>query len=347
VTVDPGGSATFPLVVTTDVPERVDLALTTVPEGWDARIRGGGSTVEAVYTTADEPPEVSIEVSIPADAPPGPHQVVLQATAGATSTELTLDLTVEEVEAGAVTLTTDFPNLRGPASSTFRFDLELENSTNQEVTFSLEAEGPPGWTLEARPTGEEQAATAVVAAGATSRIEVTATPPVAATAGVHNILVTAVGGPQPAAAELAIEVIGSPEMLLQTSDERLNARVTVGGTSDVALIVTNTGDAPLANVTLSGTPPQGWEVEFAPQAIPELAPGGRADVTATLRASETAIAGDYVVSIQATADDLTEPQRLELRTTVETSPIGGFIGLGLLALVAVGLLFVFRRYGRR
>src|SRR5688500_251695 len=153
VTVDPGGSASFPLVVTTDVPERVDLELVTVPEGWEARLRGGGSTVEAVYTTVDEPPEVSLEVSVPADAAPGDHQVDLQATAGTSTTQLTLDLTVEEVETGAVTLTSQFPNLRGPADASFRFDLELENGTNQEATFSLEAEGPPGWTLEARPQG--------------------------------------------------------------------------------------------------------------------------------------------------------------------------------------------------
>jgi len=36
-----------------------------------------------------------------------------------------------------------------------------------------------------------------------------------------------------------------------------------------------------------------------------------------------------------------------LSSTVETSPIGYIIGIAILVLVAVGLFFVFQRYGRR
>jgi len=38
---------------------------------------------------------------------------------------------------------------------------------------------------------------------------------------------------------------------------------------------------------------------------------------------------------------------MDIRTTVETSPIGYIIGIAILVLVAVGLFFVFQRYGRR
>jgi uncharacterized membrane protein len=38
---------------------------------------------------------------------------------------------------------------------------------------------------------------------------------------------------------------------------------------------------------------------------------------------------------------------VDIRTTVQTSPLWGFIGLGLIALVIIGLGWVFRRYGRR
>ncbi|HSH21782.1 MAG TPA: NEW3 domain-containing protein, partial [Candidatus Caenarcaniphilales bacterium] len=162
VTVDPGGQASFPLLITTTAPERVDLALTGVPEGWDVRLRGGGSTIEAVYTGGEEPPEAVVEVGVPAEAAAGDYQVVLEARTATLTHQLTLDLTVADVEAGAVALTAEFPSLRGPADAAFRFDLELENRTNQETTFSLETQAPEGWTVEARPTGEEQAATAVV-----------------------------------------------------------------------------------------------------------------------------------------------------------------------------------------
>lgn len=346
VTVDPGGSAEFPLTITTTAPERVDLTLTSVPEGWNARIRGGGSTVAAVYTTpaGAEPPEVVVEVDIPGDAGPGTYQVILQARTAALTHDLTMDLTVEAAEAGSVTLTSQFPNLRGPSDATFRFDLELDNATNQEATFSLETQAPAGWTVEARPTGEEQAATTVVEAGGTARIEVTAEPPPGVQAETYPIVVRAVGGPQPAEVQLAVEVTGVEEMQLQTSDERLNARVTAGGSTTVALEVFNTGTAPLTGVGFSATPPTGWRVEFSPETV-DIQPNSSQPVQATIVAAETAIAGDYAVRMTANSESLS--QSVEIRTTVETSPVGGMIGLAILAVVAVGLLLVFRRYGRR
>lgn len=347
VTVDPGGTARFPLTITTDVPERVDLVVVEAPEGWEARLRGGGSTIQAVFTTAgDEPVEAALEVEVPSEAAAGPYQVVLEATAAATApVRMTLDLLVETVDVGDVALTAQFPDLSGPADARFRFDLELSNDTNQETTFSLETVAPPGWAVDARPSGQEQAATAVVAAGQTSRIQVTATPPTTAAAGEHSIIVRAVGGPQPAEANLTIEVTGTPSLVLTTAEGPLNARATVGSATTLNLVVTNDGTAPLANVAMAGTPPAGWTLEFTPSTIPVLEPDTQQAVTATLRPADNAIAGDYAVTVRASTDEANDS--IELRTAVETSPLGGFIGLALLAVVAVGLLVVFRRYGRR
>jgi uncharacterized membrane protein len=36
-----------------------------------------------------------------------------------------------------------------------------------------------------------------------------------------------------------------------------------------------------------------------------------------------------------------------VRTTVQTSTIWGYVGLGLIAVVVIGLLLVFRQFGRR
>src|SRR5690606_5830073 len=45
IAVDPGGTATLPLQVTSPVVERVDLSVSGAPEGYEATFRGGGLIV--------------------------------------------------------------------------------------------------------------------------------------------------------------------------------------------------------------------------------------------------------------------------------------------------------------
>ena len=67
--------------------------------------------------------------------------------------------------------------LQGNAGTNFTFDVTLRNDTNQEVSFVLDVQGPADWTVTAVPAGQAQAATAVVAAGSTGRVTVTANSP--------------------------------------------------------------------------------------------------------------------------------------------------------------------------
>ena len=132
---------------------------------------------------------------------------------------------------------------------------------------------------------------------------------------------------------------------MSTPNQVLNAQVTSGGTGTVSLIVTNSGSVPLTGVSLTSTPPTGWTVTFAPTSIPSLQPGAASTVTATIHPASNALTGDYDVTMTATSGGAT--QSLDIRTTVQTSPLWGFLGLALIAVVLVGLGWVFRRYGRR
>ena len=68
-------------------------------------------------------------------------------------------------------------------------------------------------------------------------------------------------------------------------------------------------------------------------------------MTATIKPTSDALAGDYDVTFTATSGSATS--NVDIRTTVQTSPLWGFIGLALIALVLIGLAWVFRRFGRR
>ncbi len=346
VVADPGGTARFPLTIDARSAGTVALEATGVPTGWTASFRGGGSIVSAVYVTGGKASSVDLEVKVPSDAAPGSHRIGVRANDGSGgSGNLAVEIRVSDASAGGVKLEATYPTLKGPASATYRFDLTLSNDTSQQQTFTLQASGPTGWTVDARPSSSNQAATAVVDAGSSTQIQVTAQPPVDATAGSYPIAVEAVGGPTVAHADLAVEIVGSYTMNVTTPDGRLNADVTAGTASPMTVEVHNTGSAPLAGVAMSATPPQGWKVTFDPAVIEAIAAGDSATVTASITAADSAIAGDYVLTVAAKSDQASGS--MDVRTTVQTSPIWGFVGLAAIGLVFVILFLVFQRFGRR
>jgi uncharacterized membrane protein len=351
VVADPSAKVTFPVKVITDTPQTVELSVTSQPDGWSTILRGGGSTIAAVTTKAnpDVAGEISAtfnaEVTVPATVTPATNQVVIEGRAGAlASTQLTLSIVTQEQEAGSVTLTTDAPALRGATTANFRFNLTLTNDTNSQQTFNLETDQPAGWTVEAKPVGEDLAATAVVDAGADAQIQVTAKAPADAPAEQYPIAVRAVSDTVSAEAQLSVEITGSYAMTLDTSDSRLNARVSAGGSTVVNLVIANNGTAPIIGLTLASTPPGNWTVTFSPETM-DIQAQTTGTAQATITAPPDALAGDYVITIRATSDNVSDS--IEIRTTVETSPVGYLIGIAVLVAVAIGLFFVFQRYGRR
>lgn len=347
VAVEAGDSVSFDLLVTAPSRQQVDLAVEALPEGWEAALRGGGFTVDGVFAGPedDDAPDVTLDVTVPAEAAEGVHEVVVAASGADGSDRLTLSLRVAEAVAGAVTLTTEFPSLRGPADTDFSFDLTLRNDTPEELTFALEARGPQGWQVSARPSAEQRAAAATVGGGDTARIVVEATPPAEITAGRYPLLVRATGGGRTVETELEVEVTGTADLAFSTVDERLNVDVVAGRAGEVVLVVTNTGTSVLEEVSLRASPPRDWEVELAPEELVGLPPGERAEVTATITPAAEAIAGDYMVSFTASVPERSET--IDVRATVETSRAWGAVGIGLIVAALGALGGIFRRYGRR
>ena len=347
VVVSPGSNVSFDIEVKTSTPERVELALSGAPEAWNASLHGGGFVIDAVETNGTDPATVRVDLDVPADAT-GTTRMTLRGTIGSEVVELPLQVRVEADATGDLTLTTDFPSLRGPSSQTFNFNLTLRNDTAEDLTFSVNAQAPTGWTVTANLTGQSQAASAIVKAGSTSGVTVSATPPSAAAAGTYDIEVVAVAGERNITGALQVEVTGSYDLTVSTSDGRLNGRGAAGSASPLVVTLENRGTAAITNVKLTASAPTGWEVSFDPDTIASLEAGATAPTTvnAQVKPSGDAIAGDYTITVTATGDQSTR-DTMEIRYTVETNLLWGVIGVALIVAVAGGVWWVFQRYGRR
>ena len=344
VSVEPGQTASFKLSLDGTPGQLVDLSVAGVPDGWTAKISGGGFVLDRIML-AEEPAQVTVDIDVPAEAADGTYPINVLASSEGVSQRLDLSLTVAAAVGGGVTFEAEFPALRGPSDTTFSFTLSLSNDTSEEIQFGLDAAGPTGWTVTAQPSGESKASTVTLTAGASKNIVVDADPPDGTPAGTYPIEVQAAGSGHTVTTELSAEITGNFSVTMGTEDQRLNVDVTAGSSSDLPIIVTNTGTAPLTDLALTATPPSGWTVDFTPTSVPVIAPGDTVQITATVTPSDDAVAGDYRITMRASVPEVNDS--IEIRATVQTSRVWGFVGLAIIVIAVIGLGAMFRTFGRR
>lgn len=345
IVAEPGSTATFALKL--DVTSSREVALKTegLPDGWTGRFRGGGLTIDSAYVTAGSSPDVTLDVEIPEGTPAGSTTVRVVATGGGGSDTLPLSIRVADAAAGDVTLTSDFPELKGTTDTSFSYNVTLKNETATDTTFTMQAQGPDGWTVDAKPAGQSQATTLTVKAGSTGSITVTAKPAADAQAGTFPITLSVNGGGKDASLDLAATITGTYSLTLSTPDQVLSTTANAGSTKDFALTLANGGSAPVTGVTLSANAPTGWKVEFDPKSIDAVAPGTPATITAKITPSSDAIAGDYEMTLTAKGAEASDD--VAIRVRVETPQLWWIVGVALIVAVFGGLYWVFRTYGRR
>lgn len=343
VVVEAGKSANFELTISGDPGSVVSLGTTGLPDGWTAEYKGGGTVIDraTVSTSPDAPNTVTLDVTTPVDAQDGEHQFV--ATVG--DSRLPLDVTVSANVGGSVTLSSDFPGLRGPNDTDFTFNITVANESNAVADLELAGTGPDGWSVTAEPTTQSKAAAISIDPGQSTTVKLTASPPADAEAGVYDVGMTVTGTGADESIAVQVELVGKVSMSVTTPDQRLNAEISAGGPSDVPILLINDGTAALTNVDVTAAAPTDWDVSFEPDGIPTLAAGDSTVVTAHVTTSDNVIAGDYDITFNASADAASDS--MDIRTTVTPSVVGGIVGIGLIALTLAGLSLVFRHYGRR
>jgi uncharacterized membrane protein len=346
VSVAPGSTVSFEIAIQGNASQQVALSVSGLPTDWTATLRGGGYVVNGVQTDSSGKATVSLDVQVPATATDGVSTVSVNGAAAGLRAVLPLTIEVSTEAAGDVTLSSDFPSLRGASGTTFTFNLTLRNDTAEDLTFAVTGVGPEGWDVNATLTGQTQAASAVVKASSTAAVSVAATPPTDVAPGTYPINVRATVGDRTIDAALSVEVTGTNKLTLTTPDDRLSNSGAAGSEITQQLVVRNDGTQPLEQVVVSATAPTDWTVTFDPSdTIASVAAQDSATITATIVPSNDAIAGDYVITYRARTADA--DGSVDIRMTIETSPLFGFVGLALIALVLFGLWWVFQRYGRR
>lgn len=348
ITVRPGTTSNIPLRLQNyDLsPQRYQVSVAGVPSGWTATLLGGGQPVGAAMPAPDGSVALQLRLDVPAGNDLSAHTLTVKAEGQGSSAELPIAVSLAKELPAKLTVKSSLPSLRGSPKSNFDYTLSIKNDSGRNLIASFAAEAPANFeTSFTEAYGTQELSSIPIDAGQSKDVKLKVRPPTTLGAGHFPVKVTVKAEDASASTELALDVVGEPQLQISGRDGLLSARAVAGKQSSIPIVVTNTGTAPAENIALAGTAPSGWKVAFEPATIDRLVPGKDTEVQALLTPKDKSLAGDYQTTIRATSRG--ESASSQFRITVATSTVWGVAGAGVIGVALLLMLGAVARFGRR
>ncbi len=327
-------------------PQRADVAVDAVPDGWSVELRGAGRPVAAAFIEHNAKSNLELKLRVPAETKPGAYTLIVRAKATDRALELPLRINVQEAAAVKITAEPKLPVLRGTPKSSFDFKVNVKNESSDDILANVSAGIPRGFQVTFKEGFGTQELTSIpIKAGESKEISVDIKPSASANAGKYPVTFEVGNEKAKATTQLTLDISGQPSVTLSGENERLSGEVYAGREKRFTFVLRNSGTADARNVELSATPPSGWKVTFDPKSIAGIVPNGEQKFEAIVVPSEKAVTGDYEFTVRASGDGVSESAKF--RSTVSTSTLWGAIGLGVIAAALLVLFGAVGRFGRR
>ena len=348
VTIRPGTTSNIPLRLQDYglAPDRYQLSVSGVPSGWTATILGGGQPVAAAMPAPDGSVSLQLRLDVPADSKLDQQTLTVKAEGKGDEVSLPIQVALAKELPAKLSVTSQLPSLRGSPKSNFEYTLNIKNDSGRNLNVSFAAQAPENFeTSFTEAYGTQELSSIPIDAGQSKDIKLKVRPPSTIDAGHFPIAVTVKAEDASAKVDLALDVVGQPQLQVAGREGLLSARAVAAQQSSIPMVLTNSGTAPAENVTLAASSPSGWKVSFEPSTIDRLVPGKNAEVQALVTPSEKSLAGDYMVTVRANSRG--ESASSQFRITVATSTVWGMVGAGVIGVALLLMLGAVARFGRR
>ena len=326
-----------------------------VPEGWAIKFDPPRLATLAAYGSET----VYVNITVPENAGAGDYMVSFSAKGDQAATEkIEVRVTVREVvRAETIEVRAVHPKIEAIAGAEFVFGIEFKyaGASFMESTrpFDLVTKAPPGWEVYMTPQYEKDKRISAIDLKSTGitfgdQLRLVATAPFwpLPKTGEYKINVDAVSGDLKSSIELTAVITASYQLLLAPAGERYDTTTTAGRDGYFSLKVGNLGTAPIEKINFSPEKPEGWTIEFKPDKVESLEALTTQTVDITIKTPPETVAGDYMISIRASGVQATS-DNLDIRVTVKTPTVWGWVGVFIIAVVIIGLVFIFMRFSRR
>jgi uncharacterized membrane protein len=332
--------------------EFIDLSVPEIPKGWKARIKTYSYAVTGVFVPSDKTKSLTLKAEPEKGTGPGKYAFAIRGQTPDGRLVSTSHVTVvvkpkEEAKTEkGVNITTSYPVLQGPTDGKFEFSLEVENKSDKDSIFNLAATGPKDWDINFKPAYEDKYISSLrLKAGGSQSVAVAVKPYALAAPGKYPIAVKVSSPEAKGEAELTVVLTGTYKLDIGTATGLLSLTAMRGEPANVSFYVKNSGSAPLEDVHFISVKPENWKVEFKPEKVETLAPGDMKQIELIITPAAQALVGDYSVSAVVDAQKITK--NLEFRVSTKASSAGGWIGIGIIVVVLLGLVSLFVYVGRR
>lgn len=332
--------------------ENIDIAVTSIPDGWKAWIKTYSFGVTGVHVESDKSKNLTLRAQPGETVGPGKYTIGIRGQTQDKKFVSTSQVTIEvkkkkeEKRPEGIKITTSYPVLQGPTGAKFEFSLEVENRLDKDTIFNLISKGPENWEINFKPAYEQKFISSLrLKADQSQTMAVEVKPYPFAKPGTYPILVKISSAEAEGEAVLKVVLTGTYNLEAGTATGLLSLNALRGNKANLSIYVRNTGSAPLNNLQFISFKPENWEVEFNPEKIDTLAPEQLKQVEVSITPTDQALVGDYSVGLRAEGGRVSKT--IELRVTVNASSAWGWIGIGIIVFVMAGLVFLFIRLGRR
>ena len=326
-----------------------------VPEGWAIKFDPPRLASLAAYGSQT----VYVNISVPGNTAAGDYMVSFSAKGDQASTEkIEVRVTVREVvRAETIEVRAVHPKIEAIAGADFVFGIEFKYAglslLESTRAFDLVTKAPPGWEVYMTPQYEKDKRISAIdlkSSGFTfgDQLRLVATAPFwpLPKTGEYKINVEAVSRDLKSSIELTAVITASYQLLLGPAGERYDTTTTAGKDGYFSLKIGNLGTAPIDKINFSSEKPGGWTIEFKPDKVESLEALTTQTVDITIKTTPETISGDYMISIRASGAQATS-DKLDIRVTVKTPTVWGWVGVFIIAIVIIGLVFIFMRFSRR
>jgi uncharacterized membrane protein len=331
--------------------ETIDVRTISVPKGWKVNLKGGNYGVSGMFVPSGKTKNLALTLEPDKSVGLGTYTFGFEAKTrdGKLTAHHDLIVTVAQKSAMSgddIQINTSYPVLRGQTDANFEFSLDVNNKAEVDRTFNLSAVGPEKWEIGFKPAYEaKQISSLRIKGGQNQAVAVGITPAKDAPPGEYPVLVKVNAGEKKAEAKLMVVLTGIYKIDAGTPTGNLSLEAVPGKVSNFSVFVKNTGSALNKSITFSSFKPENWSVDFKPEKIENLEPGGLKQVEVSVKPNVQALVGDYSVGVLVNGEK--SDKTVEMRVTVKASTAWGWIGIALILLVIAGLASLFVWMGRR